>query len=205
MDKLIKYTILATVVGVILAFNMYHADYKLLIAQVGTIALAAMYVLAKTAQGAAATVAAPPYGAQRFALFGQHKMLLLQLLFLGVCVLSFLMSSHKLASWQELYKIVTWITFGMIVGAQFIAPEKQRAIINTWLLCAGIVAIYGILQFFGIDFMKFKLPGGRIVSTFGNATLLAGFLAMTIPVVFAKTLGRKKATSYQLSSISYKL
>jgi hypothetical protein len=33
MDKLMRYTILAVIGGVILAFNMYQADYKLLTAQ----------------------------------------------------------------------------------------------------------------------------------------------------------------------------
>ncbi|MBU4312371.1 MAG: hypothetical protein KJ706_06615 [Candidatus Omnitrophica bacterium] len=108
MDKLIKYTILATIAGVILIFNMYHADYKLLI------------VSAKAAQGAAATsynVAAPSYGAKTRALFRQHKMLQLQLLFLGICILSFLLSPHRLASWYELYKIGTWVVFGLTVSA----------------------------------------------------------------------------------------
>ena len=206
MNKLIKYTILATIAGVILAFNMYHADYKLLIAQMGIITLLAMYVAAELALQ-------KKRGAK------QALQLRIIWLFLAVCVISFITSPHKLASWHELYKIGTWIVFGMIVAAELALQKKQGAkqalqlqIINVWLICAGFVAVYGIVQFFGIDFMKIKLPGGRITSTFGNATLLAGFLAMTMPVAIAKVLEPKKAFSYprttrvrgrQLSAFSF--
>jgi O-antigen ligase len=188
MDKLIKYTILTTIAGVILAFNMYHADYKLLVAQAGTIVLVALFVIARLTKSSEAISRGDCFTS--FAVIIKNPIVW----FFGVCILSFLMSSHKLTSWHELYKIGTWIVFGLIV-ARFSVKRLTEYVINIWLICAGIVAAYGILQFFGFDFMGFELPGGRIISTFGNATLLAGFLAMTLPIALTLVLTISKPAS----------
>jgi O-antigen ligase len=91
-----------------------------------------------------------------------------------------------LVSGYELYKIASWIIFGMIAGYCVGREVKINDVVNVWLTCAGIIAIYGILQYFGIDFMQFRLQHHRIVANFGNPTLLAGFLAMTLPVAVAR-------------------
>jgi len=208
MDKLIRWTILGTIAGAILAFNMYHADYKLLVAQVGAIVVVTMLIIA---------------GIRLKAVNIKNPVIW----FIGVCALSFILSQHKFTSGQELYKVVAWITFGMAVGIvscqlsavsyQLLAFSYQlkggklvEDIVNVWLLCTAIVCVYGILQFFGIDFMRFRLQHNRVVSTFGNPTLLAGFLAMTLPVALAKaheirgrTMGSQlSAVSGQLSAVS---
>ncbi len=192
MDRMIRYTVLGTIAGVILAFNMYHADYKLLVAQVGTIALIAMWLIQYTF---------PNVGLRKVSLVWNPG-----ILFFAICILSFILSPHKLVSGQELYKVGTWIVFGMIVAASGKRQETRENLIgnitNVWLACAGIIAIYGIAQFLGFDFMRLRLPHHRIVSTFGNSTLLAGFLAMTLPVALARMLERKKAFSCQLSAVS---
>ncbi len=113
LNNLIRYTILGTIAGVILAFNMYHADYKLLIAQVGTIALAAMWGIKRIV--AAASYAAP-LAAQGAA----------TTVFLLVCILSFIFSPNKLASGQELYKVGTWVIFGIVVAAASYAATSVK-------------------------------------------------------------------------------
>lgn len=186
MDKLKKLTILATIAGAILAFNMYHADYKLLVAEIGTVILLSICLIEWV------------NGSRRsFSLKGPQKIIWL---FLMISAVSFITSPQKLASFTELYKIAIWVLFGILAGREIAFNEEndqdrvlQSQIINVWLLCAGLIALYGILQFFAIDFMNLKLPGGRIVSTFGNATLLAGFLAMTIPVAIDAALKKAQA------------
>ena len=61
MDKLMRYTILAVIGGVILVFNMYHADYKLLVCQIGTIVLVTMKTIQVIARAKPEAIFIPSY------------------------------------------------------------------------------------------------------------------------------------------------
>ena len=119
-----RYTILATIGGVILAFNMYQADYKLLVAQIGTIALMAMWLIKYSSSEGRS----PESRSSRLVRLGGLTRTVSRtpaILFLLACVLSFILSPHKLVSGQELYKVGTWIVFGMIVAAELALPNGK--------------------------------------------------------------------------------
>ena len=63
--------------------------------------------------------------------------------------------------------------------------SRVKRILNVITFSSLLVAVYGILQIFGIDFIAWPEPPyltGRALSTFGQPNFLASFLLLTIPI-----------------------
>ena len=61
--------------------------------------------------------------------------------------------------------------------------------IDVILIASGLVAIYGILQRSGVDFVNWAQPSKeRIFSTFGNPNFLGAYLIMVIPLALSRLL-----------------
>ncbi len=75
--------------------------------------------------------------------------------------------------------------------------HKIEKIISFLLAGGAIVALYGILQHFGIDFVKwFSSPQERVCSTLGNPNFLGAYLIMLIPLTLSRII--KKMKTYYL-------
>lgn len=83
--------------------------------------------------------------------------------------------------------LITIICYGVIffLTLNFIKSREQITnLIRISILAGAIVALYGILQHFGIDFSSIKeqYQSIRSISTLGNSVFLAGYLVLIIPV-----------------------
>lgn len=89
-----------------------------------------------------------------------------------------------------LYSLIYFLT------VNFVKEKYQvRRMLTGLLIAASIVAIYGILQHFGIDFLSPNpraVQVGRSFSTLGNPNFLGGYLVLVIPVGIAFMLSVKR-------------
>lgn len=96
--------------------------------------------------------------------------------------------------WGELYRYEGLVTnlnyfFLFFVGFTFVRSEERiRGLLKVWLLSATLIAGYGLLQHFGVDFLPWdtsSMDVSRSFSTLGNASFLGAYLALTIPLALA--------------------
>ncbi|MBI4734155.1 MAG: O-antigen ligase family protein, partial [Rubrobacteridae bacterium] len=131
--------------------------------------------------------------------------------FLALVFLSTLTSVHMPTAIHGKFKryegLLTFVNYAILyfLGIQTFTSNKRLATISRVLTLSGsIVALYGILQYFGLDpFQWSSLPfeERRSFSTFGNPDLLAGFIVILLPftiVEFMKTKDIKNETSAML-------
>ena len=115
------------------------------------------------------------------------------LLFLGSTLLStFLSASFSVSMWgdipgQDSYSAYTVAAYVLIFGviATHLNSEAQLWRLLGAVVAVGVlVAVYGIFQHYGHDFLDLIEPSNtiRVSSTLGNATFAGAFLLMTIPV-----------------------
>ncbi|HNT30437.1 MAG TPA: O-antigen ligase family protein, partial [bacterium] len=73
-------------------------------------------------------------------------------------------------------------------------------------VAAGVLtSIYGIVQWFGWDFKTFNIVGIRALSTFGEPTNLAGFLAIILPFTLMYVMiarSRREKIVYSASTVA---
>ncbi len=101
------------------------------------------------------------------------------LVFVLLTTLSYFLSDIKSASLEQLFRNFILVSL-VFIGINNISSERHlNYILNSWIISASIVALYGIFQVY---------PGGTpfSFSTYGNPNLLASFLVITLPVTFGK-------------------
>lgn len=120
------------------------------------------------------------------------------ILILGVLVL---FSSQTLLSFYGSYArqngylsyLLYFLWFALLSFNFFILKEKGQLkkminnIVFSMFLSASLVSLYAILQYFGIDFFKWRDPAyltRRAFATLGQPNFLASFLLLTIPLTF---------------------
>ncbi|MFH1368568.1 MAG: O-antigen ligase family protein [Elusimicrobiota bacterium] len=126
------------------------------------------------------------------------------LLFLLSGAISTALSPLKLASINELYRRIFYITFALVVIKEFDSNEKLKRLFF-WLYAAAYVAtVYGVIQYLdvkyfppnpeqGLDpFIWRGAFGPRIFSTFGNPNFYGDFLVVMGPIVLADFIRTKK-------------
>lgn len=77
------------------------------------------------------------------------------------------------------------IFINLMLSTESVLARRLRSIILTASLSGFLVALYGILQIFNIDFFNWPEPPyltGRTMSTFGQPNFLASFLLLIIPL-----------------------
>ncbi|MCB4792703.1 MAG: tetratricopeptide repeat protein [Elusimicrobia bacterium] len=73
------------------------------------------------------------------------------------------------------------------IPVYFLNKETRNKFVNIIILASFIASVYGVLQYFGIEFIWSKVLnpfGGRSVSTFGNPNFLSSYLVLLFPVIF---------------------
>ena len=95
-------------------------------------------------------------------------------------------------------------------AAVFFSDDEHRSLyVHVPLMVGGVAAVYGILQYQGIEIIWSKVLnpfGGRSVSTFGNPNFLSSYLVLLFPPVvayFLKTESGAKRLGYGLLLLAY--
>ena len=120
----------------------------------------------------------------------QSLLLLLALLFLADSAFATATSiAPRLSLWgsyerlQGLYTTSAYLVIFFSIVAILRMQEQLERLLTTVLMVSFPVALYGIIQHFGIDPVPWERnESQRVTSTLGNSIFLAAFLAMTVPL-----------------------
>lgn len=122
--------------------------------------------------------------------------------FLLVAVISTFTSIHiptalhgKYKRYEGLLTFITYITAYFVVAQTFKGKKWLKIIVEVISITGGIVALYGVLQFIGLDpiyWGKVPFEERRSFSTFGNPDLLAGCLVLAFPCALAAYFDKGK-------------
>src|SRR6056297_1790938 len=111
-------------------------------------------------------------------------------LFLIFTILSTFFSDHFLRSlfgnpnrWEGLFTYISYVLIFVAAG-YFIAKRKfLKSIIKYLFISASILSVYGLLQFYGLDFIKrgpIRENWQRAFATFGNPNFAASYVAIVL-------------------------
>lgn len=114
--------------------------------------------------------------------------------FLFVCLFSFLFSPDAYNSCYDFYKLaICVLVYFFFVNA---VPENRiQTILQVAVFSAGIVALIGVLQFYGYDYSQLCPPGTPVISTLANQNFLSEYIIAMIPVALVMVL-RKESGRY---------
>ncbi|MCX8092866.1 MAG: tetratricopeptide repeat protein [Candidatus Goldbacteria bacterium] len=85
--------------------------------------------------------------------------------------------------WQ-FFKLILFCTILYFLVLNYFSKEKLDKIIFFLLLSHFIVSCYGMLQYFGIDFIKWiSFGAGRVYSTMGNPDYMSAQFSILIPLI----------------------
>lgn len=102
--------------------------------------------------------------------------------------------AHKFYFWG-LSAIIGYVIIYFIVLGNLKVKYIEKSI-DVILIASGLVAIYGILQYFGLDFVHWaQSPKERIFSTFGNPNFLGVYLIMVIPLALSRLIAMGSSQS----------
>jgi len=112
-------------------------------------------------------------------------------LFLVISVSSLIFSDYKAAGAGRVELIGCFVSFFFLVSQAIRDQETAVSALEVAAFGAFLVSIYGIIQFFGIDFFA-QGDLSRVFSTFGHPNFLASYLVCTIPLTIGLILSARK-------------
>lgn len=115
-----------------------------------------------------------------------------------------LFNSRNLAvSLEAFFEKVIFIAVYFLVVNGVVTGERIGKVIKVILFSSLLVGIYGLFQYFGLDFVRWGTTfGGRITSSFGNPNFLSGYLVAVIPLSLSFSLLTKKTITKKLSFLA---
>lgn len=129
--------------------------------------------------------------ARKRASFVYSPVMLYAGIFLAALAVATILSPYpKLAFWGRRFRSEGLLAFIMYVGAFFLfaicADSLRRAKACTWAACTGasLASLYGILQFFGLEFLPRdaqRADWWRPFATSGNPDFLSAYLLLVLP------------------------
>lgn len=122
------------------------------------------------------------------------------LVFLGVGALSLFKTNSLISSLRALGNLTLFIALYFVIS-HLIKNKEDFNFLNWIIIFSGVIcALYGFLQYYGVDFPSLYYWGrgggrGKAISTFGYVNFLAGYTGMVFPLtlgLFLKERGKKK-------------
>lgn len=108
------------------------------------------------------------------------------LLFLGLAVVSAIVSGSRLAAAKDLIQLAEYFVAGWLLFADALAgPARRRSLTTVFLGVASAVVAVGLVQYLAPwpDGTGFAVRG-----TFGNRNVFGGYLALVLPLAWAGVL-----------------
>jgi O-antigen ligase len=88
----------------------------------------------------------------------------------------------------------------LIASAMFITISSIKRLNYIAFVTGLILAIYGLMQISGLDFIKWNNPYNAIISTVGNPNFAAAVMAMMSSIIFGSVLNSSFNLYYRLAS-----
>lgn len=112
----------------------------------------------------------------------------------------------KYRRFEGLYTFISYFIF-LVLSVHIFGRDRRRIekAMFVSFIAASLISIYGILQYFGYDFMPWgSLPfeERRSFSTLGNPALLAGYLVAVFPLSLTYSIFTRKRFKFALSAIT---
>ena len=89
----------------------------------------------------------------------------------------------------------------MLASAIFIKLEAIKRLNYVAFSTGLILAIYGLMQISGLDFIKWNNPYNAVISTVGNPNFAAAVMAMMASIVFGPVLNASFNLYYRIASL----
>lgn len=117
-----------------------------------------------------------------------NRLDLVVIVFILFALLSTFFSLSYSTSLRRLVNLLLLIAFYYLISNNLCQPKLVRTSACILTLAGGIVALYGILQYFGLTWIQYHGTGGTMVASFNNVNLLGGFLAFCLPLAVTLTV-----------------
>ncbi len=154
----------AGIVGVVLAFNINLARYKLLLGQLSALSLFGAYLVSVLFRE-------PANAYDWVGLFNRYDLLLVLFLVAGLTSYFFLGSEFKDAGWTTWFKFFIYGSLYWSLSHGLKSHRLTRKLIDLWLGVTIVLCIYGISQYYQVDFFFLFRPTERL---FQNAGVFGG-------------------------------
>jgi hypothetical protein len=137
------------------------------------------------------------------------------LAFLAWVLISTIFSVHvptalfgKYRRYEGFISLLTYGTLFFLTTQVLTSFNQVRSLMRTTLVSAGIISAYGVLQAVGWDFLTWgQLPfdANRAFSTFGNPDLLAGYVALMMPIALVSFVAQDSDPQDEMLAIGLAL
>jgi len=124
----------------------------------------------------------------------RNSLVFLVLALAAIYALSSLFSIAPLLSWMGQYKraqgtltFCSYVVLFLVVAGELRTAAQLKRLQHAVILTSLPVAGYGILQYFGADFLPWSNPmGDRSSGSMGNPIFLGAYLIMVMPLTFSR-------------------
>ena len=111
-------------------------------------------------------------------------------LYVGLSALSAARSTYLFGSTQEALTIFVYAGGFVLASSLVTTPKRRRLLLTSFVAVAGLMSVYGLLQWFGLGGLPQALPG-RLSSTYYNPNHYGGLLDLLLPFVLGLLLHAK--------------
>lgn len=137
--------------------------------------------------------------------FVRSRLNLPVLVFLGACLVSIIWAKNPYQGLAEFFRLAVYAALYFLLANNVKSDKLINRFTYSVLALSAIIAVHGILQYIGLDFLWFMFPAGaatsRVSSVFGNPDFLGGYMAMVFPVAFSLFLFRKNKLFFALACV----
>jgi O-antigen ligase len=89
----------------------------------------------------------------------------------------------------------------MLASAIFIKLDAIKRLNYVAFSTGLVLAVYGLMQISGLDFIQWNNPYNSVISTVGNPNFAAAIMAMMASIVFGPVLNTSFSTYYRIASL----
>ncbi|MCS7150869.1 MAG: tetratricopeptide repeat protein [Endomicrobia bacterium] len=126
-------------------------------------------------------------------LYRKNNFLYFSLLFLGLIIIRYLISTEKAVAYSELKRwfVSVWILYVISI----VESRYYPVLIKSFIFGSFLSVLYGMLQYTG-GFWIIEVPKmSRVMSMFGNPIFFAVHIVNLLPLIFSRIMLEKKLVS----------
>lgn len=144
----------------------------------------------------------------KFQLIKNHKYLSIPLIiFVTFSLISSLLTDVRVTAFfgenQRRDGFITYFSLAifLIATISFIDFTNINKLLMSANLCGWLLAVYGLMQMSGVDFVEWNNPGNAVISTLGNSNFAGAMMAVLAVISFGQIFMRSKSLFQKLLSI----